>query len=511
MTALARRHFTAGIEARRARLLAALASIVTLAAVAPFFAREIAEAIRAWVDSPTYNHCFLVIPIVLYLLWNRRSAVAEVVPRPDLRGLVAICVLSLIWLAAAKLDVIEARQFLFMGIVQGILFTLLGPTLYMSLLGPLLYLFFLVPSGQFLVPKLQDVTANLAITGLHMAGIPVYSDGIFIEIPEGSFVIAEACAGLRFLVASIAYGVLFALLVYVSWWRRIAFVTLSLVIPVIANGIRAFGIIFGAHLVGSAAAVEADHILYGWIFFSIVIFLLTLVGMSFSDRSHLNSDGSTTEYPSIFVGPPAKFWLVTVIIVAVTAVSAPSILMFSHGCTLASDPAWLDLPKPLPPWRLSASEPEWRPALAEPDREFLDVFSDGQTTVERYVALFVSHGDDNIVRNLGRGAQGSKQWESGNIKIARIDIAGRPREVELSEIRAEDGRRRKVLAFYIVDGKTVASILRAKLLEAYASLTGRGRAVAYFAISVPIDRSDTALEQFLESMPTLDRYIGTMN
>ena len=511
MMVLARQHFTGRFEPRRAQLLAALAFIATLAAVAPFFAREIAEAVRAWVNSPTYNHCFLVVPLVLFLLWSRRGAVAGAAPRPDLRGLVAICVFSIIWFAAAKLDVIEARQFLFMGIVQGILFTLLGSALYMRLLGPLLYLFFLVPSGQFLVPKLQDVTANLAITGLHAAGVPVYSDGIFIEIPEGSFVIAEACAGLRFLVASIAYGVLFALLVYVSWWRRIAFVGLSLVVPVIANGIRAFGIIFAAHLVGSAAAVEADHIFYGWIFFSIVIFLLTLVGMSFSDRSHLNPDGSATEFPPIFVDTPAKFWLVTVIILAVISVSAPSMLMFTRGGTLSSDAAWLDLPKPLPPWRPSASEPEWRAALAEPDREFLDVFSDGETTVERYVALFVSHGDDNIVRNLGRGAQGFKQWERGNIKIARVDIAGRPREVELSEIRAEDGRRRQVLSFYIVDGKTVASTLRAKLLEAYASLTGRGRAVAYFAISVPIDRSDTALEQFLKSMPALDQYIGTMN
>jgi exosortase len=79
----------------------------------------------------------------------------------------------------------------------------------MRLLGPLLYLFFLVPSGEFLVPKLQEFTASLAIGGLQIVGVPVYSDGIFIQIPEGAFVVAEACAGLRFLVASIAYGAIF--------------------------------------------------------------------------------------------------------------------------------------------------------------------------------------------------------------------------------------------------------------------------------------------------------------
>jgi exosortase len=214
MTAAIRATFTGRVDARRAQLFAALAIIVVLALIAPFYKREIAQAVRAWIESPTYNHCFLVIPIVVYLVWNRRSTIADVAPRPTLWGLVAIAAFSLLWSVAAKLDVIEARQFLFMGIVQGVFFTLLGSRLYLRLLGPLLYLFFLVPSGEFLVPKLQDVTAHLAMSGLQIAGVPVYSDGIFIQIPEGSFVVAEACAGLRFLVASIAYGVLFALLVY---------------------------------------------------------------------------------------------------------------------------------------------------------------------------------------------------------------------------------------------------------------------------------------------------------
>jgi exosortase len=70
----------------------------------------------------------------------------------------------------------------------------------------------LVPSGAFLVPALQAFTAHFAVAGLHILSIPVYSTGALIEIPAGTFAVAEACAGLRFLIAAVAFGVFFAIL-----------------------------------------------------------------------------------------------------------------------------------------------------------------------------------------------------------------------------------------------------------------------------------------------------------
>jgi hypothetical protein len=67
-------------DARDAQVLAALSIMIVLAVIAPFYKREIAEAVRAWIASPTYNHCFLVIPIALYLVWSKRGTIAEVSP-----------------------------------------------------------------------------------------------------------------------------------------------------------------------------------------------------------------------------------------------------------------------------------------------------------------------------------------------------------------------------------------------------------------------------------------------
>jgi exosortase/archaeosortase family protein len=95
---------------------------------------------------------------------------------------------------------------------------------------------------------------------------------------------------LRFLIASIAFGCLYALLMYRSPWRRVAFIAASIVVPIIANGFRAVGIVSLGHVLGSAQAAATDHVLYGWIFFSIVILMLIALGLPF--REDIPSGGT---------------------------------------------------------------------------------------------------------------------------------------------------------------------------------------------------------------------------
>ena len=248
------------------------------------FRQEIIGAVRVWIDSTAYNHCFLVLPLAGFLLWERRAVVSSVSPRPALWPLPAMPALSAVWLVAVVLDIQEGRQLVMVAMFQVVLLVALGPRLFWQLLAPFLFLFFLVPSGAFLVPSLQTITADIAVAGLRFLHIPVFSDGYMIEIPEGPFEIAEACAGLRFLIASSVFGCFFAVVMYRSFLRRILFIIMSVLVPIFANGLRALGIIVLAHLEGSAAAVETDHILYGWVFFTLVMMILIAIGMAFTEK-----------------------------------------------------------------------------------------------------------------------------------------------------------------------------------------------------------------------------------
>ncbi len=492
----------------------ALAPVLGLACLVLGFVfwREIAGAWRVWLVSPTYNHCFLVLPIALYMIWDRRRFLAGETPSPDFRALVLLPLLSFAWLLMAVLGVLEFQQFVFITMVQVILLTALGWRVYRLMFGPLLYLYLLVPSGEYLVPHLQDLTARFAVDMLQAFNVPVYSDGIMISIPEGDFIVAEACAGLRFLVASIAFGVFFALMVYRLWWKRVAFILASLVVPILANGLRAFGIIYLAHLTNDVTAVEADHIVYGWGFFTAVLLLQIVIGMRFADKGLAQA---APPAPSPVSAPSRKSPAVAVAVALALAALGPAYLARLDQPAHTLDLARAAAPDVAPPWRAaSGAKDDWQPVIMEPDREFRDSFTregegDG-ATIERYVALYDIYGrHNNLVRSQNRVVD-DDIWVRSTLGSARIDIPGYPPVLASAEIHSGQ-RARLVWYFYVVDGAVTSSGLEAKLRLARDVILGRPALAAFVALAAPRQSGRAApeqtLEDFLRAMTPLPAYL----
>jgi exosortase A len=254
---------------------------VGLVAMAAMFHQEVAAALRVWRDSTAFGHCFLVAPIAAWLAWERRKALLCLTPKPV--PLLATLALPLggMWFVAERLGIMEGRQFAALFLAWLLTGATLGSAMCQAMAAPLAYTLFLVPFGAFLVPALQDFTARFIDVGLSALDIPHYVSATLIQIPEGDFRVAEACAGLRFLIAAIAFGTLYACVMYRSAWRRATFIAVCIVVPILANGARALGIVLLGHFRGSAEAGAVDHVLYGWLFFSLVIILLLLLGLPF--------------------------------------------------------------------------------------------------------------------------------------------------------------------------------------------------------------------------------------
>jgi exosortase A len=244
------------------------------------FHQEATAAVGVWIASTAFSHCFVVLPIAGYLAWDRRRLAAHPV-QPVYWVALAGVPLAFAWFVAERAGLMEGRQLVAVCFVELLFLAVLGWRLWAVFSPALLYLFFLVPFGAFLVPDLQVFTTRFITAGLAVLGIPYYADAMTIQIPSGTFFVAEACAGLRFLIASVAFGVLFALLFYRSWIRRAAFIGASVVVPVIANGFRGLGIVVLGHLLGSPEAAAVDHIVYGWLFFSAVLLMMILGGLPF--------------------------------------------------------------------------------------------------------------------------------------------------------------------------------------------------------------------------------------
>ena len=191
----------------------------------------------------------------------------------------------MVWLAGAAAGINLASQLGAVLMLQAAVATLLGPRVAAGLLFPLGYMLFLVPFGDEMVPALQAITADLAVALTHASGVPAVLDGVFIDTPAGLFEVAEACSGVKFLVAMVALGTLVAHLCFASWRRRAVFMLAAVVVPVLANGVRAWGTIYVAQSQGIAFAAGFDHIVYGWIFFALVMAAVLGAAWRFFDRS----------------------------------------------------------------------------------------------------------------------------------------------------------------------------------------------------------------------------------
>lgn len=242
------------------------------------FYSAILSAAHIWAISEIYKHCFFVIPGAIYLMWRRRYLVVSAKPKPNYWLLLPLVGMLLLGVFGFAGDIRLFTHVATFGSLPLIIWCCFGNQVAKALWFPLLFIFFAIPVGDELVPLLQDVTTNLAEPLLQLSGVPFHRNGLFIDIPEGRFVVAEACSGIRFFVGSIVFGVIFAHVSYRSLWKQAGFVLLSIIVPVFANAVRVYGIIMVGHLSDMKYAVGADHLVYGWFFFSIVLFMLFLLG-----------------------------------------------------------------------------------------------------------------------------------------------------------------------------------------------------------------------------------------
>ncbi|MEP2180782.1 MAG: exosortase, partial [Marinomonas sp.] len=159
-----------------------------------------------------------------------------------------------------------------------------GPRLTAYLLLPIGMMCFLVPFGDEVIPFLQSITAEIAIALTKLSGVEAVYEDIYIHTPVGLFIVAEECSGVKFLVAMVTLGVLVAFTSFSTWKRRALFMAACVLVPIIANGIRAWGTIFIAQSQGVEFAAGFDHIIYGWVFFAIVMALVLGGAFRFFDR-----------------------------------------------------------------------------------------------------------------------------------------------------------------------------------------------------------------------------------
>ncbi|MEG3124692.1 exosortase A [Sphingomonas sp. GB1N7] len=490
---------TARLSALWRRHLVVLGGVVAVLLV--LFRGDVGDLAHIWWTSTTFGHCLFIGPVIAWLVWQRRAQLADLTPVAWWPGLALVAVGGFGWLLGDASSVAFARQLGLVMMVQGAVVTILGPNVARGLLFPLCYAVFLVPFGEGLEAPLQTITVAMTMPLLHLFGVPAVVDGVLITIPNGYFEVAEACSGAKFVIAMIAYGALVANVCFVSWRRRAIFMVVALVVPVIANGLRAFGTIYAAHLTSVERATGLDHIVYGWVFFGLVMAAVIAIGWRWFDRA---PDDAVFDPAALQLVPK---WRIDLLLAGALTLTVAGVFPAWGGAIAGQAqvlPDAISLPD-VPGWQRTrmSVRAAWSPYYPGADHFLIGRYSDGKgASVDLAIAVYGSQREGKELVSFGTGVlRQDDVW----VRVDDLpDLAGG----SAMRITAPGPVERLVATWYVVGDVVTLDEKVVKLETLKAKLLGgpqRAVAVHVSAEVMPGVDARAAMARFVAALGPIDR------
>ncbi|MDR1708116.1 MAG: exosortase A [Candidatus Accumulibacter sp.] len=487
------------IAGRWPPVLAALAALLLIELA---IYRETALSMAAiWARSGTFMHGFVVPPISLWLIWRERRALAQIAPAPEARFALLAAFCGFVWRAGQLATVAPVAQFALVGLLIASAAALVGGRAARAVGFPLAFLFFAVPFGEFFVPQLMDWTADFIVAGLRVSGVPVYREARSIMIPSGSWSVIEACSGVRYLIASAMLGTLFAYLTYRTLWRRLAFIAFSLVVPVVANWLRAYLIVMIGHLSSNRLAVGIDHLIYGWLFFGLVIVVMFAVGSRW--REDFDPPAGTLAADAPTPGGNFPVRLAAAFLACVLCAAVWPFLQWRDAQTARPSAVRLEAPAAPGGWTVGGSLPEWRPGYETASASLERRYTKDDRTVGLFIAYYRDQNERRKLVSTANAPEGAgRGWKAMGEGRAAAPVLGSPLDVRTAELVSPAGEKLLAWRWYWIAGRRTSSDYMAKAWTALSALSGRGddsaAVVLYTADETP-GEAEALLRDFAEA------------
>jgi len=229
-----------------------------------------------WSNDPNYSHGFLVPVISAYLIWQKRSELANLQIKPANSGLILILFGLFVLFAGVAAQEFYMKRSSSIFLLAGIVLFLLGWRWFKALWLPIVFLFFMIPLPYIIYDAiafpLKLFVAQFSVLSLKLLGVVVLREGNIIMFPNTVLEVADACSGLRSLMSLLALGVALAVLTQKRKIAMVLLVVLTVPIAVLTNMIRVIVTGYLAQYYGAAAAEGFFHEFAG-----MGVFLLAMV------------------------------------------------------------------------------------------------------------------------------------------------------------------------------------------------------------------------------------------
>ena len=451
----------------------------------------LASAVKVWKDSETFNHCFIVLPISIYLIWKHRFDIGRQSPDFSFGIYCLLLLLMPVWMLAYSGNIDMLGHLATFSMISLIIASALGWKIALTLWFPLIFIMFSVPIGEELIPLFQRITADMSVRLLLLSNVPVFYEGLFISIPEGQFLVAEACSGIRFFVSTVMLGALYAYLLFKSWQKRMAFVLFSIALPIFANVLRVYGTIVIGHTVSMEKAAGADHLIYGWFFFALVMILLIMVGNYFSDSPVEAQESRELVFVSTWYDSPSSRVLGLFAVFFISFFVWRAIIDF--GVSVPEEVSIESLPEH---FEAGSDNRDWKPNFKSYSQ--YNAFLDKRGTEPFEVDIIHYDGVDaeSELVYWDNRVYDPEQWTLSSVSDKTINVAGIPLSYTILNVVSNRGKNRSILYWFRTRGYFSSNRVKVKLVEAFNAMRGVGRGGTFVSVSI-VGGSDKEREDLL--------------
>ena len=245
------------------------------------FRDVIAKLVSDWATDDNYSHGFLIVPVALYLAWERRDHLTAASRQPSVLGLLVV----LGSIATLIAGILGAELFLsriaIVGVIAGSILFVLGWQHLRVLAFPVAFLLLMIPIPAIIFNQiafpLQLIASQFGEAALYAFSIPVLREGNVMILANTTLEVAEACSGIRSLVSLLTLGIVYGYFTDSRNWLRCAIALATVPIAILANGLRVAGTGIAAHYYGPEAATGFFHTFSGWLVFVVAFAMLFVV------------------------------------------------------------------------------------------------------------------------------------------------------------------------------------------------------------------------------------------
>jgi EpsI family protein len=207
------------------------------------YAKVAAALVDQWANSYLYSYGFLVPVISGYIVWARWPRIRALPPQPDyLLGVPTVLVASAMLALGHLGTMVTLQESSLVIMLVGLILLLFGRRVVTELWFPLAYLFLMVPVWDDLINKAQVpsqlLSARIAVAIFRAFEMPVLQQGTLIILPKATLEVLRECSGVNQLIAVLAMVLPIAYLFLETYARRVALVTVALIVAYLTNGLR---------------------------------------------------------------------------------------------------------------------------------------------------------------------------------------------------------------------------------------------------------------------------------